>query len=182
MTAVSPIRSRVAAGPKAPAAKPASLPVLNKLIAKEMVVFDDRSNLKGAKVLSSNKSTGMGVTDVNSIVRNSAGASFQIASVNGSTSSEGGVSSGNFGDTRRWLVLDSAGIEYLAKNAQISKVGGDRLKQLQGVFADPKGNQAPTFKLPNGSIGVAFIGEAFVKTKAGDILRYGLSTNDDPLD
>jgi hypothetical protein len=162
--------------------KPASVAQLKSLIAKELVVFDDRSNLSKAKVLSSTKSSGMGVTDVDSIVRNAAGASFQVASVNGSTSSEGGVSSGNFGDTRRWLVLDAAGIAYLANNAQVSKVKGERLQQLQGVFKDPKGNDAPSFKLPNGDTAVAFIGQVYAQTKAGDIVRYGLSKNDDSLD
>ncbi len=113
MANVSPLGALAAIG-HTQAPQPATVAQLKALIHRGALVFDSQTNISKGKIIDTDTGSALGDTRTDAIVRIGSGAAYSTSVVSGPTSAEGGVSSGNFADSRKWLVLDAVGIEYVA--------------------------------------------------------------------
>ncbi len=163
------------------------------LVEEGRVMFDDVTPFPsgGVEVIDSVRTESLGVVNVNALVRIPSGAVFHVVYVDGPVGSRG-EDGAIFTDTRHFLVLDAAGLEHVFSKGRKTAVRGERLEQLQEVFAraphpssptEPLWGENPFFALADGGEGVAFIGAFYVRTRSGAISKLSLASDDfDPLD
>jgi hypothetical protein len=143
--------------PSAPGV-PATLVHLKRLIAAGQIVLDDRTTVDHARLMDAS----------NEIMRTPTGVSFYVAQQK------------RAGASRRWLVLDAAGVDHLVRNARLFRMTGAKLAELRRVFEDPGRYNAPGFRMPNGDNAVVVGGQVYSLTSWGEILRYGLMRTETP--